>query len=151
MASIYKLKGDMNKKTKVYLRYNATSEWRNQALKKANYKCEISGKKSCAKNKLVVHHLTKPFEEIVKEAHQQLHITYHKTIDKYKEEDLKALVELVKEMHKNVGAIILTEYFHNRIHDLFGSNPTPEQVKSYKKSYRRQIYKVRNITHNKTA
>ena len=151
MANIYKIKSTMNKKTTVYLRYQATSEWRASALKKANYKCEISGKKSCGKNPLVVHHLTKSFDEIVRDAHKQLNIDFHKTIDDYNKDDLKALIELIKEIHKEVEAIVLTDQLHTKIHTLFGSNPRPEEVKSYKKTFRRKQYKDKNYNYNKIA
>jgi hypothetical protein len=151
MANIYKIKGTMNKKTTVYLRYQATSEWRASALKKANYKCEISGKKSCGKNPLVVHHLTKSFNEIVRDAHKQLDIDFHKTIDDYKEDDLKALVELIKDIHKEVEAIVLVEGLHDKIHEMFGANPKPEEVKAYKKEYRRKQYKHKNSGYKKIA
>ena len=151
MASIYRLKGELCRNTITYLRYNATYEWKSEALKKADYKCELSNKKSCAKNPLVVHHLTKSFDEIVRDAHRQLNLDYHKTIDNYKEDDLKALVELIKNIHKEVGALVLTDHLHAKIHSLFGSNPDPEEVKAYKKEFRRKNYKVKNITHKKTA
>ena len=151
MANIHKLKGEMNRRTTSYLRYHCTSNWRDAAFKKANYKCEISKKESCAKNPLVVHHLTKPFDVIVREAHQQLNLDFHRVIDGYESSDLKALVDLVKEMHKDVEAIVLTKGLHTKIHDKFGANPNPEDIKTYKKEYRRKQYKHKNYGYKKTA
>ena len=47
------IRGTYNHDTLKYLRYNATNEWRDKALKAANYKCEVSGRKTSKKDYLI--------------------------------------------------------------------------------------------------
>ena len=146
------LRGAYNNKTISYLRYHSTTEWKTSCLKKAKYACEITGKSSSKKTRLTVHHLDRPFESIVKDAHKQLGIKFHKFVDQYDKSDMDALVKLIKEMHKDVQGIVLTSDIHQRIHDKFGKNPTQEQVRSYKKGYKSYVFRAKNSHYkNRTA
>ena len=139
------IRGTYNHDTFKYLRYNATSEWREIALKAANYKCEISGRKTSKKDYLVVHHLDRTFNSIVNEALDTLNLKFYKTIDKYTQEELDKLVQLVKEIHKDVRGMVLTVEIHNRIHKKFGFNASKEEVLLFKKNYKRYQYQQKNL------
>lgn len=134
-----------NKKTMVYLRYMTTKEWKTKHLKQAGYKCEITGKKySYNKTPLTVHHLDKTFDDIVRQAHKELHIKFHTYISDYIESDLDKLIQLITDIHKTVKGIVLDADVHTRIHQRFGDNPTEEEVRQYKKNYRTSLYKKKN-------
>ena len=139
------IRGTYNHDTLKYLRYNATNEWRNKALRAANYKCEVSGRKTSKKDYLVVHHLDKTFDSIVREAHKKLNLKFYKTIDKYLQDELDKLVQLIKDMHKDVRGMVLTVEIHSRIHKKFGFNPSKEEVLLFKKNFKRYQYQQKNL------
>ncbi len=139
-----------NQKTDSYLRYHATSEWKQECFKKANNMCEITGHKGKHTLRLTVHHATESFCSISKRAHKQLGIRYHKFINEYKPEDLEALVLIIKEEHKHVIGVVMTEDMHAILHKKF-NNPTYEDFKQFKKNYKRKLYQRKNNSRRKTA
>lgn len=143
-----------NKKTMTHLRYITTKEWKTKHLKKAGYKCEITGKKhSYNKTPLTVHHLDKTFDDIVRQAHKELHIKFHTYIYDYIESDLNKVIQLIIDIHKTVKGIVLDADIHSKIHQRFGNKPTEEQVMQYKKNYKSSLYKKRNscYKHNRAS
>ena len=143
--SLNYIRGTYNHDTLKYLRYNATHEWRDKALKAANYKCEISGRKTTKKDYLVVHHLDRTFSSIVYEALDTLNLKFYKTIDKYSQDELDKLVQLVKDIHKDVKGMVLTVEIHSRIHKKFGYDAPKEEVLLFKKNFKRYQYQQKNL------
>ena len=146
--NINNMRAIYNQKTDSYLRYRATTEWKQECFKKANNMCEISGHKGKRTLKLTVHHASESFYSISKRAHKQLGIRYHKFINEYKPEDLSALVSIIKEAHKDVVGVVITEDLHEILHKKF-TDPTYEQYKQFKKNYKRQLYQRKNSSRRK--
>ena len=146
--NINNMRAIYNQKTDSYLRYHATTEWKQECFKKANNMCEISGHKGKRTLKLTVHHASESFYSISKRAHKQLGIRYHKFINEYKPEDLSALVSIIKEAHKDVVGVVITEDLHEILHKKF-TDPTYEQYKQFKKNYKRQLYQRKNSSYRK--
>lgn len=143
MSNINNVRAIYNQKTLKYLRFNATSEWRKECFKKANNTCEITGRKNKPTSKLEVHHASESFDSIVRRVHKQLGIKYHEFIYDYKPDDLQAVVEAVKEAHKDVVGAVIAEDMHAILHKKF-TNPTYEDYKQFKKNYRRTLYQRKN-------
>ena len=148
--NIHKMRVIYNQKTNSYLRYHATTEWKQECFKKANNICEITGRKGKHTLKLTVHHASESFLSISKRAHKQLGIRYHKFINEYNPEDLTALVSIIKEEHKHVIGAVMTEDMHSILHQKF-TNPTYEDYKQFKKNYRRKLYQCKNSSRRKAA
>ena len=139
-----------NQKTLKYLRFNCTSEWRKECFRKANNVCEITGRKNKPTLKLEVHHASESFDSISKKVHKQLGIKYHEFTFDYKPEDLAAVVEGIKEAHKDVIGVVISEDMHATLHKKF-KNPTYEDYKQFKKEYRRKLYQCKNSSRRKVA
>lgn len=149
--SIYNVKATLNRETRKYLRINGTEEWKKQCLKKANYKCEITGKKSIPSNQLDVHHKNVTFDSIMEAAHKKLNIKHHKYIMDYKPEELAALVEEIKEMHKEVEGVVIRHTLHMAFHQQYGKKATSQDYKAFKKEQRTRLYKSKNGSYKKSA
>lgn len=142
----------LNRNTKKYLRIHGTKEWKQRCLKKANYKCEVSGRKAVKSNKLDVHHKNISFDKIMRQAHDKLNIKYHKCILDYTKEDLEALVEEIKAIHKDsVEGIVLTHNLHMNLHGHYGKNPSEKDFKEFKRYHRTRQYKSINGSHKKAS
>jgi hypothetical protein len=129
-----------NKKLKRYLRYQL-KDWRDQKLREANYTCFITGKKNCKGNRfpLDVHHHQITFGEILDESLKALNLVFHEFTTSYTEEELQSLVDEVIARHKDTPVLVLSRDAHETLHQRYGNNPTIEDVKEYKKHYRRRV------------
>ena len=145
------IKGTINRDTRKYLRVNGTEEWRQQCLRKSNYKCEITGKQGTPKYPLDVHHKNITFDYIMTEAHKKLGIEHHKSITEYKSEDLAALVEEIKIMHKEVEGVVMRHSIHMEFHSYYGKKATADDYKAFKKYKKTRLYKSKNGSYKKTA
>ena len=150
MRHILDTRAIYNRNTKKYIRFQL-NEWRSQELRKANYTCFISGKQSTKKHSfpIDVHHLEVTYDSILMKAHKELGLTYKELTTDYEPEDLKRLVEKVKELHKNTPTLCLSRNLHEKIHYLYGNNPTLEQIREFKRSYSIRHYKTCNANHKK--
>lgn len=148
--SINNMKAMYNQKTLKYLRYNCTTEWKNECFRKANNTCDITGRKGKPSLRLNVHHANESFESISKRVHKQLGVKYHEFIYEYKSEDLAAVVEGIKEAHRDAIGVVITEDMHTILHQKF-SNPTYEDYKLFKKNYKRMLYQRKNSSRRKSA
>ena len=148
--SINNMKAMYNQKTLKYLRYNCTTEWKQEYFRKANNTCEITGRKGKPSLKLTVHHASESFDSISRRVHKQLGVKYHEFTYQYKPEDLAAVVEGIKEAHKDVIGVVITEDMHKILHSKF-SNPTYEDYKQFKKNYKRMLYQRKNSSRRKAA
>lgn len=115
--------------TKKYTRA-ALIDWKH-SIKKSQKQCYVTG----STENLEIHHLSKPFSEMFKEAHKTLGIQYHEDVKDYAESDLDALTDLVVDMHKDVTALVLNKDIHKALHNQYGLNFTMDQVNKFKAEY----------------
>ena len=115
--------------TKKYTRA-ALIDWKH-SIKKSQKQCYVTG----STESLEIHHLSKPFSEMFKEAHKTLGIQYHEDVKDYAESDLDALTDLVVDMHKDVTALVLNKDIHKALHNQYGLNFTMDQVNKFKAEY----------------
>jgi hypothetical protein len=139
-----------NQKTLKYLRYNCTTEWKQECFRKANNTCDITGRKGKPSLKLTIHHANESFDSISRRIHKQLGVKYHEFTYEYAPEDLAAVVKGIKEAHKDVIGVVITEDMHKILHSKF-SNPTYEDYKQFKKNYKRMLYQRKNSSRRKSA
>lgn len=144
-------KGLNNNITKKYLRIHGTESWRQRCLKQANYVCSVSGKKATKNHPLDVHHNGISFHSIMMDAHKSLGIKYHKYINEYTKEDLQAVLEAVIEAHKTTEGVVIMHNFHMVLHEQYGKNPTKDDYKEFRKTYKRLLYQRKNNSYRKAA
>jgi hypothetical protein len=116
---------------KTYLSKNIKplmKEWKKESMKNCNYKCVITGKRFDD-----IHHLYS-FHLILEEAINELKLKYKSTIGEYSNEELIAITNKVKEIHKKYPlGVCLTKEIHDLFHKLYGiRNNTPEQFYEFK-------------------
>ena len=140
------IKGCYNTNTKKHIRY-ILEDWKREEIRKADYTCFVSGKKSTKKNSvnLTVHHLT-AFDDIIREAHENLGLEFHYNTKDYSKEDLTRLEDEMKRLHIDIPVIVLTKELHDLIHKTYGQNVDLSTIREFKKQYR----KARNQTYNAT-
>lgn len=143
--SIHKLRLSYNHNTRKFLR-QATEDWKQECLRKANYTCFITGKKKKGNSGLILtaHHVNRTFNSIVKEAHRNLNIKYHELTNEYAPGELNAVLEEIKRLHKDIEGICLTKEVHDKLHKIYGPNASMEDVREMKRNYRRSNHNSRN-------
>lgn len=107
-------------KTKRYLR-ESLNPWRTQCLKKAHFRCEITGKEG----DLEVHHMTS-FEEILDKTCKETRLDVRESISDYTDKELQYFTERLKinnEMMAN--PIVMLKEIHQRFHSFCGGNSEP--------------------------
>jgi hypothetical protein len=136
MSQILTTRAMYNRNLKRWLRYQL-KDWRESSLRKANYTCFITGKKSSVKHHLPldVHHLDITFDTILHEALDALGLAFHKLTTDYTPEELEQVLQEVKRRHQDTPYLVLSRNAHENIHRLYGSNPTMEEIREYKRSY----------------
>ena len=143
----YNVRLSLNHKTRKFLR-QATEDWKQECLRKANYTCFVTGKTRKNGNKIILtaHHCgDHTFNSIVKAAHKNLHIQYRELTNQYQPGELNAVLEEVKRLHKEgVEGICLEKEVHDKIHKLYGKNVTMDQIREFRRNYRRSNYNSRN-------
>lgn len=98
-----------------YLR-SKISQWRQDTLRKYNYKCIISGE---TKN-LIVHHLY-PFYQILHETLEIANINIKTIINEYTDNELKLLEKICLELHNKYGlGIVVSKKLHKDYHKIYG-------------------------------
>ena len=117
MSQIHTVKAMYNRNLKRWLRYQL-KDWRESSLRKANYTCFITGKKSSAKNHLPldVHHLDITFDTILHEALDALGLAFHKLTTDYTPEELEQVLQEVKRRHQDTPYLVLSRNAHENIH-----------------------------------
>lgn len=118
-----------------YLRESkGVKDWKKASFKESNSKCAISKRV----NNLEVHHLNKPFIEIVKEALEELNLKQYNYVTDYTTEELTALEKKVADLHKEYGLGIVMHFrVHNLFHTMYGANATREDFYEFKKEMKR--------------
>lgn len=136
MNQILTMRAMYNRNLKKWLRFQL-KEWHDNSLRKANYTCFITGKKSSGKNHfpLDVHHLDITFDMILHQALDALGLAFHKLTTDYTPEELEQVLEEVTRRHQDTPYLVLSRDAHENIHRIYGSNPTMEQIREYKRSY----------------
>lgn len=104
---------------KRYLR-SVIKRWKKESLKKANYKCCITGKIDSPKNRLEIHHLTHSFEFILKESLETCNLQYFPNVRDYTKDQLNLLAEIFIKKHDEYGlGAVLTQKLHKEFHSMF--------------------------------
>ena len=135
MQQILNMRAIYNKNLKKHLRFQL-KDWRESSLKKANYTCFVTGKKSGGKHcfPLDVHHLDKSFDSIVHQALDTLGLAFHKLTTDYTPEELEQIVQEVIRLHQDTPFLVLSRDAHENIHRIYGKNPTMEQIREYRRN-----------------
>ena len=99
------------------------NEWRNNILKRANYKCEITHEKC----ELEIHHLY-PFSKIIEESLQYLNIEVKENMNDYTIVELEEIRKEVFRRHTQDVGIAISKKLHSDFHNKYGrKNNTKEQ------------------------
>jgi hypothetical protein len=101
---------------------NKMNYWEKESIKQCNGKCVITGEKYDD-----IHHVY-AFNLILRESINELNFILKENIGDYKKEDLKVIVNKVKEIHGRypIGVCIKQKY-HIKFHQMFGyGDTTPE-------------------------
>ncbi len=103
-------------------------EWRQDSMKKCNYKCVITGKEFDN-----IHHLYS-FRNIVNECFYMLNLDQRSQVKDYNEEDFYNIKNILTELHYKYGlGVCLKKEIHKLFHDNYGYfNNNPEQFKMFK-------------------
>ena len=114
-------------------------QWRENAYKHVNYKCQLTGKKVHGGNS-DVHHLY-GLNMIVLDAHNTYNIEVKPHVKDYTEEELRLLEDYITEWHKDTSnAVVLSKEVHALFHQEYGyGGNTPEQYEEFKKSYKNRF------------
>lgn len=136
MNQILTMRAMYNRNLKRWLRFQL-KDWRESSLRKANYTCFVTGKKSSGKHcfPIDVHHLDITFDMILHEALDTLGLALHKLTTDYTPEELEQVLQEVIRLHQDTPYLVLSRDAHENIHRLYGSNPTMEQIREYKRNY----------------
>ena len=108
-------KGGKNKLIK-YIRDTVIPEWRNNSLKKYEYRCTITGIKC---HDLEVHHLY-PLNVIIKNILEELNLPCYNTYSEYNKNDLDKIIGKIKEYHENNLGVVLLNSIHKLYHQIYG-------------------------------
>lgn len=110
---------------------NVTYEWRDEHLRKFNYRCYITGKHS---HDLHVHHV-KPFNVIRDEALVELKLDKRESVKDYTLEEIEALKDLVAEKHEYEKGYPIDSEIHTLFHSLYGFKTTEADLLEFKQRY----------------
>ena len=145
--SINKLKVMYNTNSKKYFR-QGTDAWKRNVIKSSGYTCFITGKKQKNGNSvfLTAHHVSKAYDEIVKQAHNNLQIKYHPTTTQYGPGELNALLAEIERIHRdeNIEGVCIEKSWHDRLHTQYGHDATMADVREMKRNYRKTNNNNRN-------
>ena len=112
---------------KVFFR-EKTKEWKENIMKKSNYKCEISGKRADE-----VHHLYS-FNTLVFETLEELNIDINEDLSIYSDEELELMGNEFIKKHDSLQGVALSSEIHKKFHKIYGYGyNTPEQFEEFKK------------------
>lgn len=107
-------------------------DWKQDALKTADYTCFVSGKRG---EKLEVHHVEN-FSDIFYKAVKELDLPDYKYTSMYLTQELLDLEIKIRELHRIKGVVLL-KHVHKLFHNKYGiTNNTWEQIIEFKEDYR---------------
>lgn len=113
----------------VYLR-NFITEWREASLADCGNRCVITD----TKDNLNVHHLSKRYKDLVKEAHENLGITNKVLTAKYPLTELPLLKEELLRLHFKYGlGVAINGDLHTIYHEEYRNNITAESFREFYK------------------
>jgi len=110
------------------------SVWKQDSLKKYNYKCDITGI-----NSTIIHHLY-GFSDILQETIAQLVLPIHSEMNCYTELEIHRINKECLKLHYKYGlGVCLSEDIHKEFHLIYKyGNNTPEQYYEFKKQKMKQ-------------
>jgi hypothetical protein len=143
--SIQKLKIMYNHNTRKYLR-QATDDWKRSIIEQSGRTCWVTGKKQQNRNGVIltVHHVSRTYNSIVREAHKNLNIPYHEVTNSYAPGELASVMKEIERLHQGVEGICLTKEVHDKLHRDYGKHATMDDVREMKRNYRRMNHQNRN-------
>lgn len=130
----------MNKKEKNYsrlgdfLRRNTVS-WRDASMISCDYKCVITGGKD-----FQVHHIT-PVNVIIDMCFEKLKINKMRSFSDYKDEELRAILDLFSEIQNTELGICIDKDLHSEFHYKYGYLTNREQICEFIKNKKQQNIK----------
>lgn len=120
------------------LREHLYSFWTRESLEKYDFKCALTG----ATRDLHVHHLTKNFSRIVKEASENLNVELKRCVGDYEEDEILKLKREVVRLHKRYGlGVPLHRDIHILFHNVYGRRDNNKsQFIEFQKDYQEGKY-----------
>lgn len=110
----------------------ATEEWRKAELRRNNFTCYVTSKRS---GDMHVHHVT-PFHEMRDKAVAELGVELLPTIADYSEEQVEAMRAKIVELHENEKGYVMTVEMHKLFHSLYGFKTDANDLEEFKTRYR---------------
>lgn len=83
---------------------------------------------------LQIHHST-PFHVVRNKVLGELNLPFLNKVAKYKEEELNAIVERLREYHEDIIGVPLREDIHKLFHHIYGYDVTPYDLSEFKARY----------------
>lgn len=122
-----------------YLRKaNEMANWRCKWLETTNGKCAVCNKKR--KGKIHVHHSI-PHHQIRDEVLLKLNLPFKKYVNEYSEDELKLILSLYLELHKEIVGIPMLKGVHKLFHNLYGINANYEDYLKFKERWNNGEFK----------
>lgn len=130
-SNVYNWKGGV-RSLQIYLRQKI-EYWKKESLKKYDYKCFITDKRS--KN-LIVHHIYN-FSKIVDETLEMTQLPLYENVGLYSEKQLSVLENVCIKLHYKYGlGIPILKNLHEDFHKLYGiTDNSVEQLYRFKNMY----------------
>lgn len=118
----------------LYLRAYMT-DWKEESMKKCDYKCVITGGKFDA-----IHHLYS-FNKIAKETVEKLNMPLHPNISLYTDNELKFMIDTCADLHEKYGlGVCLREDVHRLFHSEYGNDNSPDQFEEFRVNYLNGVF-----------
>lgn len=110
----------------------ATDDWRKAELRRNNFTCYVTGKRS---GDLHVHHVT-PFHEMRDKVVSELGIELLPTIADYDEDTVEAMRNRIVELHESEKGYVITSEMHKLFHTLYGFKTDVNDLTEFKTRHR---------------
>lgn len=115
--------------------------WRQEVLKKHNYKCDITGINFID---MEIHHII-PFHVIRDKVIKELGLEHKKKLSEFTQEEIEAVVNLFEEKHTKANGVPLNRDLHKLFHQLYGFDTNSQDYDEFKQRYRNGEFKVNSI------
>lgn len=118
-----------------YLRAN-NMDWKNESMKKSNYKCVLSNKRFDD-----IHHIHS-FNLIVSETINMLDIDLNKSMDDFNKDELRDILDTFRIIQSKYPlGVCLSKEIHTLFHNIYGyGNTTEENWNEFILNYKNNIY-----------
>ena len=113
---------------KSYLQ-RANYQWRDRIMRQYNGRCPITDKW----RHVSVHHISRSFEDIMKETFAAAGIEYRPSTHQYSLDELDTLVTTMAALHRGVTGVVLSNKVHAAYHNIYGRECTTGNWREFKK------------------